>query len=101
MKNYFLLFILLIFIVESYSQKKPPLIDLNDDISLSGLSDSIRTNYGNQRSTRLIKNLDAKIEDYLIINHHGDTIIVDTSLTINKSKSLQDWEDNDLKKSQK
>ena len=84
MKNYFLLFILLIFIVESYSQKKPPLIDLNDDISLSGLSDSIRTNYDNQRSTRLIKNLNAKIEDYLIINHHGDTIIVDTSLTINK-----------------
>ena len=84
MKNYFLLFILLIFIVKSYSQKKPPLIDLNDDISLSGLSDSIRTNYGNQRSTRLIKNLNAKIEDYLIINHHGDTIIVDTSLTINK-----------------
>ena len=57
MKNYFLLFILLIFIVKSYSQKKPPLIDLNDDISLSGLSDSIRTNYGNQRSTRLIKYL--------------------------------------------
>ena len=84
MKNYFLLFILLIFIVKSYSQKKPPLIDLNDDISLSGLSDSIRTNYGNQRSTRLIKNLNAKIEDYLIINHYGDTIIVDTSLTINK-----------------
>ena len=60
------------------------MIDLDDDISLSGLSDSIRTNYGDQRSTRLIKNLNAKIEDYLIINHHGDTIIVDTSLTINK-----------------
>ena len=84
MKNYFLLFILSIFIVRSYSQKKPPLIDLNDDISLSGLSDSIRGNYGDQRSTRLIKNLNAKIEDYLIINHQGDTIIVDTSLTINK-----------------
>ena len=51
---------------------------------MSGLSDSIRSNYGDQRSTRLIKNLNAKIEDYLIINHHGDTIIVDTSLTINK-----------------
>ncbi len=84
MKNYFLLLILSIFVVKSYSQKKPPIIDLNDDISLSGLSDSIRSNYGDQRSTRLIKNLNAKIEDYLIINHHGDTIIVDTSLTINK-----------------
>ena len=84
MKNYFLLFILSIFIVRSYSQKKPPLIDLNDDISFSGLSDSIRGNYGDQRSTRLIKNLNAKIEDYLIINHYGDTIVVDTSLTINK-----------------
>ena len=84
MKNYFLLFILSIFIARSYSQKKPPIIDFNDDISLSGLSDSIRGNYGDQRSTRLIKNLNAKIEDYLIINHQGDTIIVDTSLTINK-----------------
>ncbi len=84
MKDYFLLFILSIFIVRSYAQKKPPMIDLDDDISLSGLSDSIRSNYGDQRSTRLIKNLNAKIEDYLIINHHGDTIIVDTSLTINK-----------------
>ncbi|MBC8299998.1 MAG: putative porin [Pelagibacterales bacterium] len=84
MKNYFLLFILSIFIARSYSQKKPPIIDFNDDISLSGLSDSIRGSYGDQRSTRLIKNLNAKIEDYLIINHQGDTIIVDTSLTINK-----------------
>ena len=67
-----------------YSQKKPPLMELNDDINLSGLSDSIRGNYGDQKSTRLLKNLDAKIEDYLIINHYGDTIVVDTSLTINK-----------------
>ena len=67
-----------------YSQKKPPLMELNDDINFSGLSDSIRSNYGDQKSTRLLKNLDAKIEDYLIINHYGDTIIVDTSLTINK-----------------
>ena len=84
MKNYFLVFILSIFIVRSYSQQKPPMIDLNEDISLSGLADSIRSNYGDQRSTRLLKNLNAKIEDYLIINHDGDTIIVDTSLTINK-----------------
>ncbi|MFL2643681.1 MAG: putative porin [Flavobacteriaceae bacterium] len=59
-------------------------MELNNDINLSGLSDSIRNNYGDQKSTRLLKNLDAKIEDYLIINHYGDTIIVDTSLTINK-----------------
>ena len=84
MKKYFLLFFLFLFIGKSYSQKQPPMIDLNDDINLSGLGDSIRNNYGNQKSTRLLKNLDAKIEDYLIINHYGDTIIVDTSLTINK-----------------
>jgi len=84
MKKYFLLFILFIFIGKLYSQKKPPLMELNDDINFSGLSDSIRSNYGDQKSTRLLKNLDAKIEDYLIINHYGDTIIVDTSLTINK-----------------
>ena len=59
-------------------------MELNNDINLSGLSDSIRNNYGDQKSTRLLKNLDAKIEDYLIINHYGDTIIVDTTLTINK-----------------
>ena len=53
-------------------------MELNDDINLSGLSDSIRSNYGDQKSTRLLKNLDAKIEDYLIINHYGDTIVVDT-----------------------
>jgi len=84
MKKYFLLFILFTFIGKLYSQKKPPLMELNDDINLSGLSDSIRGNYGDQKSTRLLKNLDAKIEDYLIINHYGDTIVVDTSLTINK-----------------
>ncbi len=84
MKKYFLLFILFIFIGKLYSQKKPPLMELNNDINFSGLSDSIRSNYGDQKSTRLLKNLDAKIEDYLIINHYGDTIIVDTSLTINK-----------------
>ena len=84
MKKYFLLFILFIFIGKLYSQKKPPLMELNDDINFSGLSDSIRSNYGDQKSTRLLKNLDAKIEDYLIINHYGDTIVVDTSLTINK-----------------
>ena len=84
MKNYFLLLMLSIFIVRSYSQEKPAMIDIDDDISLSGLVDSIRSNYGDQKSTRLLKNLNAKIEDYLIINHDGDTIIVDTSLTINK-----------------
>ena len=83
MNKYFLLFILFTFIGELYSQQKSPMIDLRDD-GISGMSDSIRNNYANQKSTRLIKNLDAKIEDYLIINHYGDTIIVDTSLTINK-----------------
>ena len=70
MKKYFLLFILFTFIGKLYSQKKPPLMELNNDINLSGLSDSIRNNYGDQKSTRLLKNLDAKIEDYLIINHY-------------------------------
>ena len=53
-------------------------MELNNDINLSGLSDSIRNNYGDQKSTRLIKNLNAKIEDYLIINHQVYTIILDT-----------------------
>jgi len=59
MKNYFLLLMLSIFIVRSYSQEKPAMIDIDDDISLSGLVDSIRSNYGDQKSTRLLKNLNA------------------------------------------
>ena len=87
MKKYFLLFILFTLIGKLYSQQKSPMIDLRED-GISGMSDSIRNNYGNQKSTRLIKNLDAKIEDYLIINHFGDTIIIDTSLTINKFNKI-------------
>jgi len=36
------------------------------------------------RSTTLKKNPDAKIQDYLIISRKNDTIVVDTSLTIEK-----------------
>ena len=36
------------------------------------------------KSTKLNKNPDAKIEDYLMITHDYDTIVVDTSLSVNK-----------------
>ncbi len=84
MKNYLLLFVLFIFVFQSFSQQKPSMVEMDEQISLSGIGDSIRSNLRGEKSTRLIKNLDAKIEDYLIINHRRDTIVVDTSLTINK-----------------
>ncbi len=59
-------------------------MELNNEIKIADVSDVNINNYGNQERNILLKNLDAKIEDYLIINHYGDTIIVDTSLTINK-----------------
>jgi hypothetical protein len=45
--------------------------------------DSVPGFYNNQ-STTLNKNPDAKIQDYLIITRQNDTIVVDTSLTIEK-----------------
>jgi len=41
-----------------------------------------------EKSTKLLKNLDAKIDDYSIINYKNDSLKADTSLTINKLYKL-------------
>ena len=58
-------------------------LDRGGNLQNSSISDSLMTKFGN-RSTKLNKNPDAKIQDYLIISRTNDTITVDTSLTIEK-----------------
>ena len=89
MKKYFLLYMLSIFFVLSYSQdkQKPSMIPIDKGV-LKGGVDSIRGAVLGPRSTKLIKNTNAKIEDYLIIDHYRDTIIVDTSLTLKKFQKI-------------
>ena len=89
MKNC-LLFILVIFWVnlfysQDFQTPKPPSQDLDRGSNLqnSSIRDSIMSNFGD-KSTRLNKNPDAKIEDYLIISRSNDTTVIDTSLTIEK-----------------
>ena len=58
-------------------------LDRGGNLQNSSITDSLMSKFGN-RSTKLNKNPDAKIEDYLIITRENDTILVDTSLTIEK-----------------
>lgn len=53
---------------------------------LSTLKEQDTLNKASRKSTGIkkIKNLDAKIEDYLIISHKNDTTYLDTTLTIQK-----------------
>ena len=67
----------------SSSQK----IEQGSNLQNSAIRDSIMGKFGG-KSTKLNKNPDAKIEDYLIINQSYDTIVVDTSLSINKYYKL-------------
>ncbi len=74
----------LVFSQESQTSKMPPFdIDRGGNIQNSFIRDSIVNKFGD-RSTKNDKNLDAKIEDYLIITRQNDTIVIDTSLTIDK-----------------
>ena len=58
-------------------------IEQGSNLQNSAIRDSIMGKFGG-KSTKLNKNPDAKIEDYLLISHSYDTIVVDTSLSINK-----------------
>ena len=62
-------------------------IDQGSNLQNSAIRDSIMGKFGG-KSTKLNKNPDAKIEDYLLISHSYDTIVVDTSLSINKYYKL-------------
>ena len=58
-------------------------LDRGSNLQNSSITDSLMSKFGN-RSTKLNKNPDAKIQDYLIISRSNDTVAVDTSLTIEK-----------------
>jgi len=88
--KYYLFFILIILysfpnfgqdfqIPKSPSQE----LDRGGNLQNSSITDSLMSKFGN-RSTKLNKNPDAKIQDYLIISRTNDTVAVDTSLTIEK-----------------
>ena len=62
--------------------------ELKQNFDITQLSDSLIDSFTIQKSTKIIKNLDAKIEDYTIINQRNDSLKVDTSLTIDKYYKL-------------
>ena len=62
--------------------------ELKQNFDITQLSDSLMDSFTIQKSTKIIKNLDAKIEDYTIINQRNDSLKVDTSLTIDKYYKL-------------
>ena len=89
MKRYILLILAILwanlFFSQDIQMPKPPSQDLERGSNLqnSSIRDSLMSRFGN-RSTKLNKNPDAKIEDYLIITRKNGTIVIDTSLTIEK-----------------
>ena len=89
MKNYLLLILLVFWSIPNFSQDfqmpKGPSQDLNrgGNLQNSSIADSLMSRFGD-KSTRLNKNPDAKIQDYLMITRQNDTIVVDTSLTHRK-----------------
>ena len=62
--------------------------ELKQNFDITQLSDSLMDSFTIQKSTKIIKNLEAKIEDYTIINQRNDSLKVDTSLTIDKYYKL-------------
>ena len=94
MKLFRLILILFVFIYKNgYTQNRPQsqltLIssEVGENKRPSSIRDSVMSKFS-AKSTKLNKNPDAKIEDYLIITHDHDTIVVDTSLTIQKYYKL-------------
>ena len=89
MKYYLFLILVISYSIPNFGQdfqmpKAPSQeLDRGGNLQNSSISDSLMTKFGN-RSTKLNKNPDAKIQDYLIISRKNDTIAVDTSLTIEK-----------------
>lgn len=62
--------------------------ELKQNFDITQLSDSLMDSFTIEKSTKVLKNLDAKIEDYTIINQRNDSLKVDTSLTIDKYYKL-------------
>ena len=102
MKAQKLLFLLVVLsFIHGYSQDSSPppvpLMKIKEGVNIqnSSIRDSIMNKFGG-KSTKLNKNPDAKIEDYLMITHDYDTIVVDTSLTIQKYYKLNFLRKNDF-----
>ena len=93
MKNYLVLILVIFWSNANFGQDfqipKSPSQDLDPGGNLqnSSIRDSLMNKFGDS-STKLNKNPDAKIEKYLIISRHNDTIAVDTSLSIEKYYKL-------------
>ncbi len=89
MKNFSIIISLLLGlnIVNAQQSQKPSSltedIQLNDNLQNFSLRDSLFSEIGG-KSSKLIKNPNAKIQDYLVISRQYDTIVMDTSLTIEK-----------------
>jgi len=79
----FILFFYAILVSVAQDNKRGPIIQVKEDRSrkTATVNDSILSA---SVDNNVIKNTDAKIEDYLIISSEMDTISVDTSLTIEK-----------------
>lgn len=89
MKYYLFFILVIIYSFPNFGQdfqipKSPSQeLDRGGNLQNSSITDSLMSKFGN-RSTKLNKNPDAKIQDYLIISRTNDTVAVDTSLTIEK-----------------
>ena len=89
MKSYFVLILTVFSFFQNFGQdfQMPNMptkeLERGGNLQNSSIADSLLSNFGD-KSTKLNKNPDAKIEDYLIITRQYDTLRVDTSLTINK-----------------
>ena len=101
MKNYLLLILLVFWSIPNFSQDfqmpKGPSQDLNrgGNLQNSSIADSLMNRFGD-KSTRLNKNPNAKIQDYLMITRQNDTIVVDTSLTIEKYHKINFLREDDF-----
>ena len=92
MKSYLSVFLVLSLSINLFSQNidKPSmsLQELKTAFVQGELSDSLLNSFSIDTSTKILKNLDAKIDDYSIINLANDTINVDTTLTLSKYYKL-------------
>ena len=87
--SFFLVFSLSINLFSQNSDKpNMSLRELKQNFDITQLSDSLLDSFTMEKSTKILKNLDAKIDDYSMVNLVNDTVYVDTSLTLNKYYKL-------------
>ena len=73
---------------QNIDKPKLSLGELKQNFDITQLTDSLIDSFTIEKSTKILKNLDAKIEDYTIISQRNDSVKVDTSLTIYKYYNL-------------